>query len=85
MFVVSPHHIHTFDIILDHPHVIQLIWLVSNQGMVAQKEWRNRWEGQLSELKRRSMNKDAAAAAGANMSWGARMRMQRNQAASADL
>ncbi|CBI17284.3 hypothetical protein VitviT2T_007057 [Vitis vinifera] len=56
-----------------------------DEGMVAQKEWRNRWEGQLSELKRRSMNKDAAAAAGANMSWGARMRMQRNQAASADL
>ncbi|KAL6342178.1 hypothetical protein AAG906_004498 [Vitis piasezkii] len=64
-------------------HSIDLVGLQSGHG--GTKEWRNRWEGQLSELKRRSMNKDAAAAAGANMSWGARMRMQRNQAASADL
>ncbi|KDP39335.1 hypothetical protein JCGZ_01092 [Jatropha curcas] len=38
-------------------------------------EWKNRWESQLSELKRRSMNKDAEG----NMSWAARMRRQREQ------
>ncbi|OMO88534.1 hypothetical protein COLO4_20218 [Corchorus olitorius] len=37
-------------------------------------EWKNRWQSQLSELKRRSMNKDARG----NMSWGARMRRQRD-------
>lgn len=41
-------------------------------------EWRNRWQGQLSELKKRSMYKDA----GANMSWGARMRRQREESSS---
>ncbi|GMI64339.1 DNAJ-like 20, DNA J protein C26 [Hibiscus trionum] len=40
-------------------------------------EWRNRyrWQSQLSELKRRSVNRDA----GGNMSWGARMRRQREE------
>lgn len=37
-------------------------------------EWKIRWQGQLSELKKRSMNRDARG----NMSWGARMRRQRN-------
>ncbi|XP_044478731.1 chaperone protein dnaJ 20, chloroplastic-like [Mangifera indica] len=38
-------------------------------------EWKNRWQSQLSELKRRSMNKEASG----NMSWGARMRRQREE------
>ncbi|KAJ7979184.1 Chaperone protein DnaJ [Quillaja saponaria] len=38
-------------------------------------EWKNRWEAQVSELKRRSMNQDE----GENMSWGARMRKRRDE------
>ncbi|KAF8391948.1 hypothetical protein HHK36_022288 [Tetracentron sinense] len=39
-------------------------------------EWKNRWQSQLTELKRRrSMNMDSRG----NMSWAARMRNQRNQ------
>ncbi|XWS35173.1 hypothetical protein CRYUN_Cryun21dG0103200 [Craigia yunnanensis] len=38
-------------------------------------EWRNRWQSQVSELKRRSMTRDARG----NMSWGARMRRQRDE------
>lgn len=38
-------------------------------------EWKSRWQAQLSELKRRSMNKDARE----NMSWGAQMRRQREE------
>ncbi|XVE84696.1 hypothetical protein DITRI_Ditri17bG0034000 [Diplodiscus trichospermus] len=38
-------------------------------------EWRNRWQSQLSELKRRSMTSDGTG----NMSWGARMRRQRDE------
>ncbi|WCJ33152.1 DNAJ-like 20 [Euphorbia peplus] len=41
-------------------------------------DWKNRWESQLSELKRRSMNKDAEDAE-ENMSWAARMRRQRER------
>ncbi|CAK9329304.1 unnamed protein product [Citrullus colocynthis] len=37
--------------------------------------WKNRWQDQLSGLKRRSMKRDS----GANMSWGARMRRQRDE------
>ncbi|XP_022959157.1 chaperone protein dnaJ 20, chloroplastic-like [Cucurbita moschata] len=37
--------------------------------------WKSRWQDQLSELKRRSMNKNSRA----NMSWGARMRRQRDE------
>lgn len=37
--------------------------------------WKNHWQDQLSGLKRRSMNRDS----GANMSWGARMRRQRDE------
>ncbi|XP_008438327.2 chaperone protein dnaJ 20, chloroplastic-like [Cucumis melo] len=43
---------------------------------VAEKSgWRNSWEAQISELKRRSMEKDLRQ----NMSWGARMRRQMNE------
>ncbi|KAI8012767.1 hypothetical protein LOK49_LG06G02343 [Camellia lanceoleosa] len=45
-----------------------------NQQMEERSKWKTRWQAQLSELKRRSMNKDARG----NMSWGARMRRQRN-------
>lgn len=40
-------------------------------------EWKNRWQAQVSELKRRSTNKDA----GGNLSWGARMRRRRDELA----
>ncbi|KAJ0093156.1 hypothetical protein Patl1_26064 [Pistacia atlantica] len=43
--------------------------------MEDRSEWKNRWQSQLSELKRRSMNKDVKG----NMSWGARMRRQREE------
>ncbi|KAK3187939.1 hypothetical protein Dsin_027500 [Dipteronia sinensis] len=42
--------------------------------MEGRDEWKNHWHSQLSELKRRSMNKDARG----NMSWAARMRRQRD-------
>lgn len=48
--------------------------LPSFQEVEEKSEWRNRWQGQVAELKRRSMSKDS----GENMSWGARMRRQRN-------
>nr|XP_018624584.1 chaperone protein dnaJ 20, chloroplastic-like isoform X1 [Nicotiana tomentosiformis] len=48
------------------------------QSMEEKGEWKNRWQSQLSELKRRSMHKDS----GNSMSWGARMRRQRNEASS---
>ncbi|KAM7253156.1 hypothetical protein ACFE04_008814 [Oxalis oulophora] len=44
------------------------------QGVEEKNEWKSRWQSQLSELKRRSMYKDAT-----NMSWGARMRRQREE------
>lgn len=47
----------------------------SDEEMEYKSEWKNRWQSQLSELKRRSMDKDARG----NMSWGARMRMQRSE------
>ncbi|XP_062109165.1 chaperone protein dnaJ 20, chloroplastic-like [Humulus lupulus] len=53
----------------------------NNQGMEEKSEWKNRWQSQLSELKRRSMSKDGR---GNNMSWGARMR-RRNGDLSNDL
>ncbi|KAG5531392.1 hypothetical protein RHGRI_026122 [Rhododendron griersonianum] len=46
----------------------------SDQRMEERGEWKNRWQDQLSELKRRSTDKDSQG----NMSWGARMRRQRN-------
>lgn len=48
-----------------------------DEGMEERGEWKNRWQSQLSELKRRSMNKDA----GGNLSWGARMRRRREELA----
>ncbi|KAL9380547.1 hypothetical protein Peur_026204 [Populus x canadensis] len=45
----------------------------NDEEMEERTEWKNRWQSQLSELKRRSMNKDA----GGSMSWAARMRRQR--------
>jgi DnaJ-class molecular chaperone len=47
----------------------------ADQHMEERGEWKNRWQDQLSELKRRSTDKDSQ---GGNMSWGARMRRQRN-------
>ncbi|XP_062165267.1 chaperone protein dnaJ 20, chloroplastic-like [Alnus glutinosa] len=49
----------------------------SDEGMEDRTEWKNRWEAQLSELKRKSMNKDARG----NLSWGARMRSRRDELA----
>lgn len=49
-----------------------------DEEMEDKSEWRIRWQGQLSELKKRSMYKDA----GGSMSWGARMRQQRNESSS---
>ncbi|VFQ64636.1 unnamed protein product [Cuscuta campestris] len=47
------------------------------QAMEEKSEWKNRWQSQLSELKRRSMCKDDS-----NGSWGATMRSQRREASS---
>ncbi|EOY05165.1 hypothetical protein QUC31_016897 [Theobroma cacao] len=46
-----------------------------DEELEERSEWKNRWQSQLSELKRRSMNRDARG----NMSWGARMRRQRDE------
>ncbi|PON31232.1 Terminal organelle assembly protein [Parasponia andersonii] len=46
----------------------------NDEGMEEKSEWKTRWQSQLSELKRRSMNKDVRG----NMSWGARMRRRRD-------
>ncbi|XP_019184124.1 PREDICTED: chaperone protein dnaJ 20, chloroplastic-like [Ipomoea nil] len=45
-----------------------------DQPMEDKSEWKSRWQSQLSELKRRSMSKNA--------SWGARMRTQTHQTSS---
>ncbi|KAL3360053.1 hypothetical protein AABB24_016516 [Solanum stoloniferum] len=47
----------------------------NDESMEDTGEWKNRWHSQLSELKRRNTHKDS----GNNMSWGARMRRQRNE------
>lgn len=44
-----------------------------HQEAAEMSQWKNRWELQVAELKRRSMNKDSEE----NLSWGARMRQQR--------
>uniref|UniRef100_A0A5B7BU03 J domain-containing protein n=1 Tax=Davidia involucrata TaxID=16924 RepID=A0A5B7BU03_DAVIN len=49
----------------------------SDEQMEERTEWKSCWQAQLSELKRRSVNKDT----GGNMSWGARMRRQRDESA----
>ncbi|KAL0403643.1 UNVERIFIED_CONTAM: Chaperone protein dnaJ 20, chloroplastic [Sesamum radiatum] len=46
-----------------------------DEQMEEKSEWKSRWQSQLSELKRKSMQKDSDD----NMSWGARMRRERNQ------
>ncbi|KAL2508711.1 Chaperone protein dnaJ 20 [Forsythia ovata] len=51
------------------------IGLEFDEQMEDKNEWKSRWESQLSHLKKRSMYKDS----GDNMSWGARMRRQRNE------
>ncbi|KAK4356823.1 hypothetical protein RND71_022433 [Anisodus tanguticus] len=48
----------------------------NDESMEDKGEWKNRWQSQLSELKRRNMHNDS----GNDMSWGARMRRQRNEA-----
>ncbi|CAK7328414.1 unnamed protein product [Dovyalis caffra] len=45
----------------------------NDEEMEERTVWKNRWQSQLSELKRRSTNMDA----GGSMSWAARMRRQR--------
>ncbi|KAF5752525.1 Chaperone protein dnaJ 20 [Tripterygium wilfordii] len=50
----------------------------SDLEMEERSEWKNRWEAQLSDLKRRSMTKDARG----NLSWGAQMRRQRDELSS---
>ncbi|KAF3623245.1 Chaperone protein dnaJ 20, chloroplastic [Capsicum annuum] len=47
----------------------------NDESMENKGEWKNRWNSQLSELKRRNAYKDSDT----NMSWGARMRRQRNE------
>ncbi|KAJ9153986.1 hypothetical protein P3X46_027367 [Hevea brasiliensis] len=47
----------------------------NDEELEVRGEWKNCWEAQLSELKRRSMNKDAEG----NLSWAARMRRQRER------
>ncbi|KAG7990966.1 hypothetical protein I3843_02G052300 [Carya illinoinensis] len=49
----------------------------SDEGMEERSEWKNRWQSQLSVLKRRSQNREA----GGDMSWGARMRRRRDELA----
>ncbi|KZV27955.1 Chaperone protein dnaJ 20 [Dorcoceras hygrometricum] len=49
-----------------------------DEQMEQKMEWKSNWECQLSGLKRRSMHKHSDD----NMSWGARMRRERNQASS---
>lgn len=50
----------------------------NNENMEDRREWKNRWQSQLSELKMRSMYREAKG----TMSWGERMRRQKNESAS---
>uniref|UniRef100_A0A7N0UQL3 J domain-containing protein n=1 Tax=Kalanchoe fedtschenkoi TaxID=63787 RepID=A0A7N0UQL3_KALFE len=47
----------------------------SDEEFEGQSEWRNQWQSQLLELKRRSASKEG----GGDMSWGARMRRQNSE------
>ncbi|OIT24072.1 PREDICTED: chaperone protein dnaJ 20, chloroplastic-like [Nicotiana attenuata] len=47
----------------------------NDESMADKDEWKNCWQSQLSELKRRNMHNDS----GNKMSWGARMRRRRNE------
>ena len=51
------------------------VFLGLEQGMEEKGDWKNRWQAQLSELKKRSMSKDARG----DLSWGARMRRRRDE------
>ncbi|XP_065862752.1 chaperone protein dnaJ 20, chloroplastic-like [Euphorbia lathyris] len=53
----------------------------NDEDLEVRSDWKNRWESQLSELKRRSMNKEAEEDAEENLSWAARMRRQRERLA----
>ncbi|KAI3926082.1 hypothetical protein MKW98_028218 [Papaver atlanticum] len=46
-----------------------------DEGLDDRSDWKNRWQSQLTGLKRKSMNQ----ASGEKMSWAARMRRLRNQ------
>lgn len=46
--------------------------------MEDRREWKNRWQSQLSNLKMRSMYRESQG----TMSWGERMRRQKNESAS---
>ncbi|KAK9140969.1 hypothetical protein Scep_010650 [Stephania cephalantha] len=46
-----------------------------DQGFAEKNEWRSQWQDQLAGLKKKSMNNDSRE----NMSWAARMRMQREE------
>lgn len=50
----------------------------NDEKMEDRREWKSRWQSQLSELKRRSMYKEASG----SMSWGERVRRQRNGSSS---
>ncbi|KAM7486096.1 hypothetical protein LguiA_002105 [Lonicera macranthoides] len=52
-----------------------------DEEMEGRDEWRNRWQSQLSELKRRSVYKENTNST-ENMSWAAQMRKQRNESSS---
>ncbi|EYU31495.1 hypothetical protein MIMGU_mgv1a012898mg [Erythranthe guttata] len=49
-----------------------------DEKMEEKSEWKSRWQSQLSGLKRRSVQKDV----NDNMSWGARLRRERNESSS---
>ncbi|MCL7032398.1 hypothetical protein MKW94_020534 [Papaver nudicaule] len=52
----------------NHPHR-------NDEDLDDRSEWKNRWQSQLTGLKRKSMNQASAG----KMSWGARMRRLRNE------
>nr|XP_043634371.1 chaperone protein dnaJ 20, chloroplastic-like [Erigeron canadensis] len=51
---------------------------LSSDEQMVKSEWRNHWQSQLSELRKRSMYKES----GKNASWAARMRKQRSESSS---
>ncbi|OWM76777.1 chaperone protein dnaJ 20, chloroplastic-like [Punica granatum] len=48
-----------------------------DEGFEDKSEWKSQWQSQISELKRRTIHKSSRG----NMSWGARMRRQRDESA----
>ncbi|KAI4370452.1 hypothetical protein MLD38_018806 [Melastoma candidum] len=51
-----------------------------NEELEVRSEWKSNWQSRLNELRRRSSQKDSRG----SMSWGARMRRQRDGQAAAD-